>query len=253
MKEGFGMRKKHIGICAVLLACLLAVSACGGGSGKALPEIGAAVTFGRYEQDNNPDNGPEPIEWTVLEAKDGKVLLLSRYGLDTQPYNTVDGEVTWETCTLRAWLNGDFSGAAFTEKERSAILTTDVDNGPGQGYSGWETDGGSNTKDQVFLLSCAEAARYFAVKYYDEDDGSNTASRVKPTAYAVARGAWEEKEYRTADGSPAGLWWLRSPGESLYSAASVDFSGPLWYVSVTNKENCVRPAVWVDWNSDVFK
>ena len=51
-------------------------------------KVGSIVTFGQYEQDNNTGNGPEEIEWIVLDVQDGKSLLLSRYGLDAKPYNT---------------------------------------------------------------------------------------------------------------------------------------------------------------------
>ncbi len=37
---------------------------------------GNIVTFGHYEQDNNFDNGAEPIEWRVLEVNDGKATLI---------------------------------------------------------------------------------------------------------------------------------------------------------------------------------
>ena len=245
------------------LAFLALCSACGndrgasssGGAGEntekrasrfASVAAGDVVTFGSYEQDNNPDNGPEPIEWIVLEVKDGKALLLSRYGLDAIPYNTEEAEVTWETCTLRKWLNSDFLGRAFSGEEQACILTAEVDNGPGQGYGEWSASGGNNTQDKLFLLSFREANRYFGVKHYHEDDGKNTVSRMAPTAYAIAQGAWADAECFTADGSRAGLWWLRSPGSDQYCASSVDFSGPLWYVSVTNGENCVRPAFWLD-------
>ena len=33
------------------------------------------LKFGRYEQDNNFDNGEEEIEWIVLAKKDGQVWL----------------------------------------------------------------------------------------------------------------------------------------------------------------------------------
>ena len=42
------------------------------------------VTFGTYEQDGNASNGAEPIEWYVLDEKDGKKLLVSKYILDAQ-------------------------------------------------------------------------------------------------------------------------------------------------------------------------
>ena len=40
--------------------------------------VGDLITFGTYEQDNNPDNGPEPIEWVVLDVKDHKALVISK-------------------------------------------------------------------------------------------------------------------------------------------------------------------------------
>ena len=47
-------------------------------------KIGDYVKFGSYEQDNDESNGKEPIEWRVLDSKDGRKLLISRYALDSQ-------------------------------------------------------------------------------------------------------------------------------------------------------------------------
>ena len=81
------------------------------------------IVFGRYEQDNDLGNGPEPIEWIVLDTQDGKALLLSKYGLDAVPYNDDNNSAgTWETCTLRTWLNDTFLNAAFTQEEVEASL-----------------------------------------------------------------------------------------------------------------------------------
>lgn len=71
-------------------------------------KVGDYVFFGAYEQDNNTANGKENIEWLVLEVKDGKALVTSKYALDCKPYNTSYTDVTWENCTLRRWLNNDF-------------------------------------------------------------------------------------------------------------------------------------------------
>ena len=48
---------------------------------------GDRFTFGSYEQDNNPSNGPEPIEWRVLEVSDGNPLVVSEDALDARAYN----------------------------------------------------------------------------------------------------------------------------------------------------------------------
>lgn len=81
-------------------------------------KVGHYVSFGKYEQDNNTSNGKEKIEWLVLEVKDGKALVISKYALDCKPYNTSSTNVTWETCSLRNWLNNDFINSAFSATEK---------------------------------------------------------------------------------------------------------------------------------------
>ena len=244
--------KKHFAI-AILLILVFAVSISTVLAEtpiiQAFDTIGGIVTFGRYEQDSNEENGPEEIEWIVLDVQDGKVLLLSKYGLEAKRYNKKKTDVTWETCTLRAWLNDDFLNKAFDAEEQSAILTTEVDNSDAQGYSGWITSGGNNTQDKIFLLSCMEANRYLGVAFGDR---SNTLSRVAPTEYAIENGAWFEDKYQTADDKLTGWWWLRSPGDTQDYAAFVNCVGSLYCDSVIDSSEVVRPAFWLNLESGIF-
>ena len=194
---------------------------------------GDVITFGRYEQDNNRQNGSEPIEWLVLDVQNEKALLLSKYALDAKPYHDRYGSITWEDCSLREWLNGDFLNAAFSEAEKNSVLTAEIDNSKSQGYHEWRTDGGNSTVDKVFLLSDAEAWFYF---------GSDVDRRCTPTAYASAMGA----DFKTENGEQyATGWWLRSPGENEYSAEYVNFRGDHISNVVGNGYVSIRPAVWV--------
>ncbi len=204
--------------------------------------VGNYVSFGTYPQ-TKAGNDATPIEWLVLARDGNKALLISRYGLDAQRYNKDTTSVTWETCTLRTWLNGTFYNKAFSSAEQAAILTTNVDNSKNQCYSGWSTNGWKNTQDKVFLLSYAEANKYFGVTYYNS---SNTKSRVAPTAYAIAHGAWTSSSDKTADSVNAGWWWLRSPGSDQRSAAYVFADGSLYDLSVGSDSASVRPALWVN-------
>lgn len=210
--------------------------------------VGNYVSFGTYPQ-TKAGNDATPIEWLVLARDGDKALLISRYGLDAQPYNTDYTSVTWETCTLRTWLNGTFYNKAFSSAEQAAILTTDVDNSKNQCYSGWSTNGGKNTQDKVLLLSYAEANKYFGVTY---NNSSNTKSRVAPTAYAIAQGTGKNSSYKTADGIDAGWWRLRSPGVSQYDAAYVSTDGSLYANRVNVGSGSVRPALWVDIDAGIF-
>ena len=213
--------------------------------------VGSYVSFGSYEQDDNVANGPEPIEWIVLDYDEvnNRALLLSRYGLDAKPYNTVCVDITWEKSTMRTWLNGKFMNNAFSKAEQGAIVTTVLDNSKSQGYSRWDTNSGDNTQDKVFLLSYAEANKYIGVTW---EDSNNLTSRVTPTAYALKQKAYTSGSSKTADGSAAGWWWLRSPGSSQENAACVLTDGSLHNIDVSNYYGCIRPALWINLEYDIF-
>ena len=205
---------------------------------------GDYVKFGRYPQ-TAEGNDMTPIEWLVLEVQGNKVLLLSRYGMDAKPYNTEWGNFTWEKCTLRRWLNKEFMNKAFSSAEQKKILMTKVDNSQSQGYSGWNTSGGNNTEDKLFLLSCGEAHKYLGVT---REDDQNIKARLSPTEYVKRKGAWTSSLNKTADGTEAGWWWLRSPGDPHFSrttAARVHPDGSLSSGSEDYSGCFIRPALWV--------
>ena len=214
--------------------------------------VGNYVTFGTYPQ-TKEGNDATPIEWLVLARDGDKALLISRYGLDAQPYNKDNTSVTWETCTLRTWLNSTFYNKAFSSAEQAAILTTNVDNSKSQCYSGWNASGGNNTQDKVFLLSYAEANKYFDVENWQNNGATdNVKSRVAPTVYAIAQGALTSFFGRTADGTDAGWWWLRSLSYSQRHAAYVSSDGSLRSSSVNDASGSVRPALWVNIDAGIF-
>ena len=193
-------------------------------------EVGDYVLFGAYEQDNNTSNGKEDIEWLVLDVKDGKALVISKYALDCKPYNTSYTDVTWETCTLRKWLNSNFISSAFTADEKAMIPTVTVSADKNPNYS---TNPGNATQDQVFLLSITEANKYFS---------SYNARQCEATEYAVAGGAYVYSY------SVYCWWWLRSPGGYQNNAVYVDDGGnvDVHGHSVFGGTRAVRPAMWIE-------
>lgn len=70
---------------------------------------GNIVTFGHYEQDNNFDNGPEPIEWRVLEVNDGKATLIP------------DAVLMWGFSREADEKTAAFYDEAFTDAEKLVI------------------------------------------------------------------------------------------------------------------------------------
>ena len=194
-------------------------------------ELGDLVSFGRYEQDGNPDNGPEPIEWIVLGEKDGRLLLWSAYALDNQPIDKEDRPVTWAECTLRTWLNEDFREAAFTEAEQALIPRMLMKNENNK-VSG--TRGGKNTEDQIAVIS------YHELLMYGSANPKLGAIYAYPTAYAAARGVDSHSDYGTCK------WWMRTPGVTQDTACYCDMAGlPLYTCPVNSNGLGLRPIVWV--------
>ena len=177
-----------------------------------------------------------PYTWRVLDKQNGKALIITEQAIACRKYNETYTGVTWETCTLRSWLNNTFI-KEFTSKEQSAIATTAVINDNNL----YGTAGGNTTYDKIFLLSIDEANRYFS---------SHEDRRCVPNANAKAQGC-DQYSYYKKGGEGTCLWWLRSPGRSSYDAASVSDSGGVFtsgdYVGYDYFG--VRPALWVNLGS----
>lgn len=217
---------------AVLLVVILCASVAVWAAAEQTNEyaVGNIVTFGSYEQDNDPGNGKEPVDWIVLESDGAKALLISEYCLDAHAYNTAFVKMTWERCTLRAWLNSDFMNEMFTPEEQAKILSTDVvnDNNPDYG-----TYGGNDTVDKIYLLSFGEAYRYFP---------TDESRQAKPTAYAIENGAYVNEETGNT------WWWLRTAGVRRIDACGVRQDGRVsGYGSrdVYRLSGTIRPVLWV--------
>lgn len=202
-------------------------------------KVGDTYTFGAYEQDNSTSNGKEAIEWTVLDKDGMSLLLISKQALDCQQYNTSYTDVTWESCSLRKWMNGTFLNKAFNAEEQAQIQNTTVSADKNPEYN---TNPGNATTDKVFLLSINEVEKYF---------NSDEARKCAPTAYAKAQGAYTSDSYKTASGAATCWWWLRSPGYFQTDAASVYSYGSVYYFgsSVDYDTGAVRPALWINLDS----
>ena len=185
-------------------------------------QVGQTYTMGSYEQDGVSSNGPEPIDWIVLDVRGDRALLISKYCLDAAQFHSTQTAVTWETCDLRKWLNGSFLDTAFTGEEASMILSTSLST-PKSAYG--EKSGGKDTVDKLFCLSSDEASHYFS---------SDNDRRAALTPYASNRTSYS-------------WWWLRSPGgetdaaKAIVNADGRVTTGGNW---VDNNDS-VRPAMWI--------
>ena len=196
--------------------------------------VGDTVIFGTYEQDGSKANGPEWIEWLVLDREEDRILVISKYGLSSQAFNTTNISVAWDHSTVRDYLNRRFLNDAFSEGEQTRILAVTV---RAEQNPFFDTDSGEDTQDKVFLLSIEEADRYFS---------SDEARRCIPTPYTVAHGACVSITY-TTEGRATCWWWLRQPGRRNNLAACIDEDGSIHPSGYDNflDDVAVRPAMWI--------
>lgn len=190
---------------------------------------GDIAYIGSYKTDNFPGGGENLLEWDVLEIRDGAALLISRYGIDGLPYHDRNEAASWESSSIRKWLNGEFYEKAFTADEKSYILTREVTNTDNPEHG---TDAGKETEDKVFLLSYNEVDRFFPTR---------SDRLLHPTAHAIEQRVWLNREKETT------WWWLRTPGSHPQTAMFVRDDGEYSVAGgrVDSPKGAIRPAIWV--------
>ena len=216
------------------------------------------VYFGNYYQNDtngdgtvNMSDSKQPIKWRVLSVSGNDAFLMADQNLDAKPYNETVSDVTWETCTLRSWLNGytsasnaagfsyssdNFINTAFTTEEKSAIYLSRVDNKDNSQYG---TEGGNTTWDKVYLLSIDEASNQ--AYGFNSIFGADSKTRVSTnTTYTAGKTGMHPAE-------TANWWWLRSPGIYSYYASEVDCNGYGYGgYNVNLTDVAVRPVLHLD-------
>lgn len=197
-------------------------------------ELGQIVEFGKfYSTIKDGIAVKDDIKWIVLDIVDDSALLMSCDILKTLPYHEYWNATTWETCTLRKWLNNDFYDLAFDDFEKEYIKMVKLPN-IGNELSGIVQD--FITNDRVFLLSVGEVRKYF--------DQYTSLMMTKGTEYAKDEGLWVSK-YNSSVGYS--VWWLRSPGKVNSYASLVHAGGSIGANGdgVATKGNGIRPCIWV--------
>ena len=191
---------------------------------------GGKLKFGKYEQDGNVANGYEVLEWWAASVNpdNRQALLVCTSIIDYRAFNDSLIDVTWETSSIRKWLNSSFYNDAFSEGDKKWILDTKIYNydNPQDG-----TDCGNDTTDKVFLLSYDEVLRFYP----------DTASRKLPiTKYAQSK--VDSSMYR---------WWSRTSGVegNKYALAytSTSFLGTWGTYSVDDTQVGVVPAIVISY------
>lgn len=183
--------------------------------------VGDIVSFGSWPAQLE---GPfVSLSWRVLEVRaNGDALLLCRDIIECRSFHDSKGDITWQTCDLRYWLNAVFFTHAFSSEEQALVI---LETCAAEDNAVFRTEGGGDTEDFVFCLGFEQVKRFFSV---------DAMRQAHPTAYAMRAPftCW---------------WWLRAPGGHQFSCAAVAENGAIDYNGFHASLDCigVRPAVVV--------
>lgn len=194
----------------------------------------------------------DPIEWDVLEVKNGDALLFANLILDSQEWypSTNDLEFehnngtgyanNYELSSIRKFLNETFCNTAFNSLEKKIMNEIKVDNSLESTGDDTNPYVCENTKDNIFLLSASEVDSTY--------DSTNASRQAKGSDYAKAQGLYVSNNSATLGYS---FWWLRSPfnGGTNYGTAvyGVDHGGLVYDVNdAYHSATGVRPAMWIN-------
>ena len=121
----------------------------------AAAEAGNIITFGRYEQDGNEENGPEKIEWIVLDKAVDHLFIVSKYGLR---WSAGASGLEKFAFISEEWLNSEFLETSFSLDELRLMRKTTLPS------VSWNSTNTEQSLQYVFLLNREEVERYFSTK-----------------------------------------------------------------------------------------
>ena len=184
-------------------------------------QIGNTVYYDKDEKewkkfDKSLKSAGEILTWVVLDNNGKAALLLSEKGLCGKSFHDKSEDATWDTCSLREWLNKDFKEKFLVIKNNDKIETDFRDKID-------ETRGG------VFCLSHQDVEEYFKDKLKDYKKCMMANENI--------RTVW------TKDGNCN--YWLRDEGGIDRTAKYIDFDGNEKSALKTNTDIAVRPAFWI--------
>lgn len=208
------------------------------------------VYFGKYWQydtngDGKADQNDEKqlIKWRVLSVNNDDVFLLADKNLNCQPYHTEYVTASWESCSIRKWLNKEFVSDAFSKEDQEAIIDTQVVEDV--------IDAQDDVNDKIYLLSSKEVSQeiYGFSVGFDENSKSRI---VQNTQYASACGA-TMGQMNLGDKLIGGLWWLRSEDTSSKLTDYIQFDGSGKDISVNETNIGIRPVLHISRSSSLWK
>ncbi|GAB4044337.1 DUF6273 domain-containing protein [Spirosoma jeollabukense] len=179
-----------------------------------------------------------PYRWQVLAIEDdSRALIITQDIVELRWYHTKFVDITWAGCAVRQYLNQELYHT-FSQDEQARII--EVTN-PNVDNPWFNTTGGQDTTDRLFLLSLEEVCQYFG-------DSSAKLRNKGEQAWSIDD---ENNRKRQANyGTDYHGWRLRSPGYYGRTGASINKNGHVYVrgngVFGSPKDGGgIRPALWL--------
>ena len=152
------------------------------------------IYFGSYY--NKDDKTKEPIEWDILEERNGMALIITHDVIFAAPFHAtphkkevkklfklpntiyynsyvcVEYANNYVKSSIHKWLYDGFCDLAFNDLEKSIIQSTLVDNSKATTNCFNDEYICYNTNDKLFLLSYVEASKYLANGKIGKENGT---------------------------------------------------------------------------------
>lgn len=200
-------------------------------------EIGSIILFGDYD-------------WRILDIQDNTALIITENIIEQRSYNNFKGDVTWEKCSLRTYLNNDLYNQ-FSASDQSRIIQVLNKNDNNQWYG---SHGGEDTLDCIFLLSIEDVV----CKFF----GDSSKILYNPTAsqrYWFSSNDENNFKRKSIFNGYEWWWWLRSSGRDnrravyIHNDGNVGIQGngtfrynsKFTHPSTSKNYGGVRPALWL--------
>ena len=180
------------------------------------------------------------ITWRVLAIEEDKKLLLSQYVLEQRAFNEAHEHVSWETSTIRQYLNNDFYGR-FTLDEQARIAVTRLENSGNPWFQAGRA--GNDSYDKIFLLSLDEVLRYFG-----DSGGIQSWTTAQWTFNNALTDRYSDLRIANAHDQhgEAAMWWLRTPGFNRDVVTGIRPSGDIYMDgAIVTVPLGIRPALWL--------
>ena len=180
------------------------------------------VTFGSYPQSDSRGNIKEPVEWIVVTKNNNNALLLSKYILD---YEMFDSDDDFENGSIKNWLNNDFCQVLFDSE-----------------ITGYENIIGLINEDDVH--------NYFSKKRFGPPELDHNKLKTIHTNYAKSQYVNKYSRYKgfeKDEDDVSSLYWTSS--YETYGSIVTCISNDGWFANSPacsrTSLNGVRPAMWV--------